>query len=341
MNKYVIPTCYFPSTVVFIDDSREFLMNFTLQLDDRLAFRIFDSPYDALDAIYAKQKSADYLSTRCLSEYLDSDNWPMTNQTINVDLAAIHAEAYNTQRFGEISVVIVDYAMPGMNGLEFCERIENSSIKKILLTGQADQKIAVEAFNRGIINRFVQKNDSDVTQNIMQCIRELQRDYFLNMSEMISQMLAVHSPSCLQDRKFDQFFTKLREENNIVEYYLTENSGSFLMLDEYANVSCLVMKNAQDLKMHYDLALDNKVPQDILEQLKRGEKIPCFWEDTLHQTEWTDWATCLLPAQKLECNETYYYAYVKNHLTFDIRRDKILSYHDYLEKTDMGSLTSI
>ena len=28
MQQFTIPTCYFPSTAVFVDDSRDFLLNF-------------------------------------------------------------------------------------------------------------------------------------------------------------------------------------------------------------------------------------------------------------------------------------------------------------------------
>lgn len=341
MQKFSIPTCYFPSTVVFVDDSREFLMNFTLQLDDSLAYRIFDTPYGALDAIYAQQKQSEHLSQRCVSEYLESNTWPMTNQTVNVDLAAIHYEAYNPQRFAEISVVVVDYAMPGMNGLEFCRRIENSSIHKILLTGQADERTAIEAFNQGIIHKFIQKNDPNVTEQIMHCIHQLQRRYFQQMSDMVTRMLAVNSPNCLQDAKFAEFFRQLRHDNNIIEFYLTENSGSFLMLDRFANPSYLVMKNQQDLKLHYDLALDNKAPQEVLDYLSSGEKIPCFWQSQGYQSEWTDWSACLVPAQKLECGETYYYAYLKNNIPFDIRRNKIFSYQEYLDMSEVGMLAAV
>jgi len=336
MYRYSIPTCYFPSTVVFVDDSREFLMNFTLQLDDDLAYRIFDSPYEALDAIYTQKKQSEHFSQRCMTEYLDSNNWPMTNQTVNVDLAAIHYEVYNPQRFGEISVVVVDYAMPGMNGLEFCRRIENDSIKKILLTGQADEKTAIEAFNAGIIHRFIQKGDPNVTQNIMTSIHQLQRHYFQNMSDMVVRMLSVNSPNCLQDEKFAEFFRQLRADNNIVEFYLTENSGSFLMLDADGNLSYLIMKHQNDLKLHYDLALDNKAPQDVLDVLKTGAKIPCFWQSEGYHSEWTDWSTCLVPAHKLVCDDTYYYAYLKSAIPFEVRRDKISSYNEFLKRTDLG-----
>ena len=49
---------------------------------------------------------------------------------------------------------------------------------------------------------------------------------------MIVRMLSVTSPNCLQDKKFADFFIALCEEKKIVEYYLADNSGSFLLLDE-------------------------------------------------------------------------------------------------------------
>ncbi|WBV66098.1 hypothetical protein PGH44_00390 [Legionella pneumophila] len=130
MQHFSIPTCYFPSTAVFVDDSRDFLLNFVLQLDEGLAYRVFDSPFEALDCIKQKRCELELLSERCLSEYTEAKNCPLTNHTINLDLAAIHAEVYNSRRFSEISVVVVDYAMPGMDGLEFCRRIEDTNIKK-------------------------------------------------------------------------------------------------------------------------------------------------------------------------------------------------------------------
>ena len=64
-----IPTCYFPSTVAVIDDSRDFLLNFALQLDDQLTYRLFDSPKDAL--IFVRKK---ILSYNKYLEALDKDS---------------------------------------------------------------------------------------------------------------------------------------------------------------------------------------------------------------------------------------------------------------------------
>lgn len=338
MNNYSIPTCHFPSTVLFLDDSRDFLLNFVLQLDEGLAYRIYDSPYEALARIKQKQSELEQLSHRCTSEYTEAKNCPLTNHTVNLDLAAIHAEIYNPYRFSEISVVVVDYAMPGMNGIEFCRSIEDSCIKKILLTGQADDSVAVQAFNDGLIHRYIKKSDPNAAQLITDSIEQLQRQYFLDMSAMVVKLLSVTSPNCLHDRAFADFFKQLRQEKGIVEFYLADNSGGFLLLDGDAKVSFLVMKSEADLKLHYDLALDNGAPSVILDQLQSGEKIPCFWQVDDLNTQWDEWATFLLPASKIVSDENYYYAYVEGALLFNIRQEKILSYNRYLDEVDAEEL---
>lgn len=338
MQHFTIPTCYFPSTAVFVDDSRDFLLNFVLQLDEGLAYRVFDSPFDALDCIKKKRCELEMLSERCISEYTEAKNCPLTNHTINLDLAAIHAEVYNYKRFSEVSVVVVDYAMPGMDGLEFCRRIEDTNIKKILLTGQADEKLAIEAFNEGLIHRYIKKSDPRVAELITQSIHDLQLQYFQGMSDVILRMLSITSPSCLHDKKFAELFWRLCKEKGIVEFYLADNSGSFLMLNDDAQISFLIVKNEEDMRLQYDLALDSGASVDVLEQLHSGEKISCFWQPHSLSNHWSEWSNCLVPASKFISDEVYHYAYVQGDVLFDVRLDKILSYHQYLEELDAEEL---
>lgn len=334
MHHVSIPTCYFPSTAFFVDDSRDFLLNFVLQLDESLAFRVFDSPFTALESIHKQRCELELLSQRCLSEYTEAKNCPLTNHTINLDLAAIHAEAYNPRRFSEISVVVVDYAMPGMDGLEFCRRIEDTNIKKILLTGQADEMLAIEAFNQGLIHRYIKKSDPDVASLITKSIQDLQLQYFQNMSDMVVRMLSVTSPSCLHDKQFAALFRDICRENKIVEFYLADNSGSFFMLDDDAKSSFLIVKNEADMRLYYDLALDNGASAEVLEQLFSKEYIPCFRQSNSMTPQSTEWSTCLVPAKKYVSDETYYYAYVTGPGLFEVNNETILSYHRYLDELD-------
>ena len=69
---------------------------------------------------------------------------------------------YNKERFGETSVVVVDFAMPQMNGEEFCRKLgqlKGNSVKIIMLTGEADEEMAVRLFNAGVIDKFLRKGN--------------------------------------------------------------------------------------------------------------------------------------------------------------------------------------
>lgn len=64
-----------------------------------------------------------------------------------------------TQNEGPFAVVVCDMRMPGMDGVEVLRRMQEMApdTARIMLTGNADQKTAVEAINGGQIFRFFSK----------------------------------------------------------------------------------------------------------------------------------------------------------------------------------------
>ncbi len=336
MQHYSIPTCYFPSMVLFLDDGNDFLLNVVLQLDECLAYRLFDAPIEALNFISNYRCELGSFRRHCMSEYTEAKN--LLNQTVHAGLAALHAEVYNPYRFSEISVLVVDLAARGMDGLEFCRRIENSNIKKILLIGLGDEVRAIQALHEGLIDCYINKNEEHVASLIKRNIDALQQGYFLGMSERVARLLPVELPNCLYDKKFAVFFSELREKKGIIEYYLIEKSGSFLMLDEDASTSVLILKREEDIKLSCAFARGNGASEALLGVLARGEKIPGLWPSTDAVHAWSDWLDGLVSSQCFLGNETYIYAYVPNHPLFALRQKKILSYHRYLDELDAEEL---
>lgn len=238
MPQFSTPVCYFPGTVLFIDDNRDFLLNFVLQLDEWLAYRVFDSPFDALDIIHKKYSNQDLPVQRCLTSM--SINKPLN------DYYAMYRELYNPERFADISVVVVDYAMPGMNGLDVCRSLDATRIKKILLTGQADEDLAQEALRCGLIDRYIHKNDPDVADLITAAIEQLQWQYAQETSIDIIQALNITYPSSLDDTQCMNALQQYRHDHHIAEFYLLDTAGHFLLVDVDAGIHFLQINQQND-----------------------------------------------------------------------------------------------
>jgi len=207
---------YFPTTVVFVDDSESFLSSLALQLPEDLAYQTYQSPERALERVNATPPTPP-LYQRCFSHYREAELKPSAERLIHLDLSLIEREISNAERFREVSVVVVDYAMPSMDGLELCKAIDNPRIKKVLFTGVADEKVAVKAFNAGIIDRFIIKRQGDVVGDVIEVIDELQHRYFEDISEMLRGSLMLNAPAFLTDPAFEAVFAELREGNRFVE----------------------------------------------------------------------------------------------------------------------------
>jgi CheY-like chemotaxis protein len=126
---------------------------------------------------------------RFFSLYRHRGDKSVTRHVIDVSLDMIHREVHNEHRFEQVSVVVVDYDMPEIDGLEFCRNLKNKAIKKILLTGKADEQTAVRAFNEKTIDRFIRKQDDDVMARLNRAIAELQREHFDQIEHMLADAL--------------------------------------------------------------------------------------------------------------------------------------------------------
>ena len=157
------------------------------------------------------------------------------------------------------------------------------------------------------------------------------------MSDTITSMLSASSPSCMHDENFANFFHDFCQTNRIVEYYLMDNSGSYLLLNEDADVSFFLLRNKEDLIEFSKLSETNGMPQDLVQAVQSGKKIPfIYYKD---KKEVNTWKKNLTDATEFNTpNQAYYYAHLASGLPFSVREDKILSYYRYLEELDAEAL---
>lgn len=334
MIKPPILPYYYPTTIVLVDDNQRFLDNFTLHLDESLAWRCFSSANEALEHIN-QQAARVHLDQRCFFWYRESS--AQEDNVLRLDLTLIEREISDPSRFKDISVVIVDYDMPEMNGLALCQRIRDPRIKKILLTGVADEKVAVQAFNDGIIDRFLMKSDPAITDRINQAIRDCQRKYFQEVSSMIQNTLALKSPEFLYDNTFIEYFFSLKKAHSFVEYYYVEDPTGFVLVSDTGDLSRLLVYSEADLQRLLFALKRHHPPAFFQQQVSSGRAVPWLWEnpEDLGPEDAFDWTEHLHEAERIgQGNNTWFCALVDNPPA-DIEYDSgSSSYSAYLEMLD-------
>ncbi|MBN1684245.1 MAG: response regulator [Gammaproteobacteria bacterium] len=330
----LLPVCYFPSTAMFVDDRQHFLTGLALSLPRQLNYEMYTDPLKALNLLQG-QKSVltlhEALSSLSEQPELEFDE-KHAHSTVEVDISRIYQTIYVNDRFKEVSVVVIDYAMPEMNGLEFCRELEGLPIKKLMMTGEASDDLAVSAFNEGVIDQFIRKRDPDFSNSLHQKIDDLQHAYFQDLSHPIMANLLAKKGSCLNNARYMELFHQVCMDRDIKEYYLVNEKGSYLMLNFEGRFSAFIIEDEPSVQGYEHIAVDNDAPADVQQALKARRKIPFFLGETEMDQPVEKWNHYLHAASTFESEgKKYYYAVIENLSDYDIKFDEVVSYRRYLD----------
>ncbi len=274
MKPYL--SCYFyPTTVVCVDDDMNLLKSLKTLLEENNPIVGFHSPFEA--KVYL-QEHAKALSTTqfAAAQSLDRDN-------IQLYIDKIHELIYDANRFKEVSSIVVDYYMPGINGLAFCRDFEGSPYKKIMLTGEADQALAVSAFNEGIINQFVMKGEVEAIDRVKALVQKMQGQFFeAKTSFLIESLLQLDAQrfQYFTDVAFCEHLQKMFAKRDITEMYLFNQRGAYLLIDRANNLWWLRIRGSSDLKQlkqeAKNMYLQEPSPEaeQVYNIIESGKKLP-------------------------------------------------------------------
>ena len=307
-----LPIYHHPSLTVLIDDSDSFLKSLSFQLDPSLASKAFHDTTAAIDWLTRKGGRDEAHENKLCASY---DTYPNSHEQANVtfDIDQIHRISFERKRFVTPSVLVVDYSMPQMNGVQLCEALAHLPCKKILFTGVADEKVAVDAFNRGLIDRYIKKSDDDALDKLETEIVALQREYFAARSDPLRELLALHNYTFVADPAFVALVKGLLKEHAIVEHYVFSNPAGILMYDSDGQAQLMVVETEASMTSHYEVACDNEAPQSLLVALRERCIIPWFREgDGMYSADFANgWHKYIAPAQVCQGEQTYYWALFK------------------------------
>lgn len=306
------PLFYFPSTMICIDDHPDSIAALNTIFKPIRPINTFQDPQEALHFLNH------YHSPLSLIPFLravtDGDNIGLTEYCpVDLNVLNIAKLAEFSERNKEISLLVIDYNMPEINGIELCRALKGTAMKKILLTGENNYKVALAAFNERIIDNFIQKDSPTLVEELIQSSQTLSHQYFLEKSQALLTHLEASKPLPLSDKKFIVFFEAWRNKNNITEYYLIDKIGSFLCFNHQGEKIHFIVHTESSLKEFSDLyekEAGNEIP-DLFQKLHRYEEIPFFgvgrspWEEEVNT-----WVNYFYVAENFEGREIYYWVAV-------------------------------
>lgn len=305
-----LPCFYYPTTTVWVDDDALFLQSVS-QIMGPKNLKPFQSPNDCLS--YFDRYKQPHTKMSFLRGAIEDERYDLLNHApVDLNVSTLH-QIYNfTERTDEISVIIVDYKMPEMKGIELCKRLRSQSAKKILLTGEATHSEAIAAFNENIIDRFICKDSPTLSDDIKKYVAELSQQYFYDKTKSILSHLEVEHKLPLSDKEFINFFDKLRKTNSIKEYYLIDKNGSLMLVNDKNEVSFFAVHTDRSLDDFLELHHEISKTTTFIGAIEQRDKIPFFG---IGKESWQfdikEWEQYLLATNVLNGRETYYYSFTK------------------------------
>jgi CheY-like chemotaxis protein len=307
---------YHPTSILVLDDDPLFLESLDFQFSDELNCQTFTRPDAALEHLRTQVRQHPDFSRYfkdCSEMDLGSES-RHGDRLLRLQLSEVRSMVDDRSRHQRVSVAVVDYDMPKMTGVQFCRAIRDLPVKTILLTGKAGLETAISAFNEGVIDCFLQKQDASVSVSLRREIKRLQGEYFEEISDPIQCALALQQPSFFSDPSFIKLFNEVAEGNDIVEHYVCASPPGIMMRDSDGNESFLLVCDVDAAKSQCEVAENQSAPPDML-QLLRTRRAQ-GWFPTQHGFYHPDfeaeWARYIWPAQLLPGSGAWSYSYIQH-----------------------------
>ena len=183
--------------------------------------------------------------------------------------------ALNLQRYTLIKTCVIDYAMPGINGMQVLDALVDWPGSRVLLTGQADDQMAIGAFNRGLIDQYIPKHAEDIGLQLTSKLRALHQAAHARLNGMWRSTLTSAQYAWLQLPSVTETL-RHHSDTHWVEHVVLSNPFGLLGVDAAGCCHWLQLEPADRLGELAELAATAGLGPAVCEQILTGQRLPAI-----------------------------------------------------------------
>ncbi|MGS5085212.1 response regulator [Hydrogenophaga sp. A37] len=185
----------------------------------------------------------------------------------------------NPARYQLAHTCVVDYAMPGTDGLKVLKTLLDWPGSRILLTGQADEQIAIQAFNQGLIDQFIAKQTADIAGRLLTTLVRLAHAAHPRLNTVWRTALQPAQQSLLQVPSVAEAL-QAHALKHWIEYVVLGEPFGMLGLDAAGHCHWLQLEPGSGLNDLAELARSAGLGFDTVRAIQNGTLLPAV---ELHQ----------------------------------------------------------
>jgi hypothetical protein len=186
--------------------------------------------------------------------------------------------------------------MPEMLGLDFLKEISHLPMKKALVTGEKDYEIGIKAFNDGLVDAYVRKDEKDFSKKIKDIVSELEWKYFVDLSSVI---LDIPEFNFLKNEFLVPVFKKFIEDYGVTSFCLTDMQGDFIAQGPKGERIYLLIRSRKQLQELAEIAKEDGASAETIVNLEQGRVVPFFDGKEFWKIPAKEWGEYLYRANAL------------------------------------------
>lgn len=257
-----------PGGVVFLDDDRDYLEMLAEVMPMDWYVRLFVRPAACIALLQQERQRS------------ESDIWAQ-REIINrwregaslIPLILQYWREDGSNRLSLIRVCVVDYAMPAMSGLRVLDEVSEWSGQRILLTGRADEQLAISAFNRRLIEQFIPKQTPDIGRRLSSVIESQRRLADERYQQIWRATLSREQHMLLSDPLIAQALEQLALSQEWVEHVVIGAPFGILALNGQGAASWLQLEPSANLPELAELAESQGADTALVQDIRDGKKL--------------------------------------------------------------------